>query len=141
MNKIRLDDIDKKVPFEVPENYFDQLTSQIQDRVKEKPKRQWLPYGQVRWAVAGAFSLVLVALIIFYPEDNALSVDQMLAEVSDEDLMEYLDFSEVSDFELVEGIESSELDGVLGTDTLGDLDFEENDLNDLLNEYELDNLL
>ena len=144
MSKIRLEDIDKKVPYSAPEGYFDQLTSQIQDKIKEKPKRQWIPAGQVRWALAGAFSLFLIAMIVFYPGGSALSAEELLAEVSDEALIEYLDFAELSEFELIEGLDDSTIDELWEDTSLDPLqleDLDQIDLDEYLTDYEIDNLL
>ena len=91
MKKIKLEDIEKKVPFDVPDGYFEMLTKDIQDKVAS-PKRNWAQIPQVRWAMAGSLSLVLALLIIFYPTTSSPTVDDLLSDISEQDLVAYLDF-------------------------------------------------
>ena len=141
MKQIKLDDIEKKVPFEVPEDYFEQLTSLIQDKVYEKPKRQWIPTGQMKWAVYGILALILVAIVLFYPNTPSPTSQDLLAEVSDQDLLEYLDLNGFSGYELVDGMEDEDIDDLWEDDTFENLELDESELNNILIDYELDNLL
>lgn len=139
MKKIRLEDIDKKAPFTVPEGFFDELTQDIQARVAEKPKRQWIPVGQLKWALAGFFVLVIASIFIFRPAVDQLNVHDLLAQVSEQDLMDYLDLNEFTESELLEGLTQDEMDQLWSDeDTLDDLDLEGEDLDELLLDYETD---
>lgn len=142
MKKIKLDDISKKTPFEVPEGYFDQLMVDIQDKVTQQEKRRWVSLPQVRLALAGSFVAILVLVMVFFPQNStAPSAEQLLAEVSDEELMEYLDLNDISEYDLVDGIDADEIDALWESDGLENLELDETDLDDLLIDYEIDNLL
>ncbi len=136
MKKFNIDDLEKKTPFIVPEGYFSNLKVDIQDRVTESPKREWIPARQLKWALAGTFVLLTAAILIFRPTTAELSPEDILAQVSEEDLLEYLDLSEVSEFELLEDLSSSEIDELWEEDQMDDLLIEDDLLDDLLLEYE-----
>ena len=140
MKRIKLDEIDKKVPFEVPEGYFSTLTSQIQDRIQEKPKKQWIPAGQLKWALSGAFSLAIILTVIFYPSTEKLNAEQMLAEVSDEALIEYLDFAEFTTNDIIDGLGEDELNSLWEDSSLESLDLEDLNYEDIFIDYDLDKM-
>ncbi|MCP4456663.1 MAG: hypothetical protein GY816_01345 [Cytophagales bacterium] len=139
MKKIRLEDIDKKTPFSVPDEFFSELTQNIQTRVSEKSKRQWVPVGQLKWALAGSLVLAVVFISILRTPSSQLSVEDLLAQVSEQDLVDYLDFNDVTDAELLEGLSDEEIDRLWSAeDNLEDLDLEGEDLEKLLMDYETD---
>lgn len=139
MDKIRLDDIDKKSPFEVPEGYFNKLTSDIQERIKEKPKREWIPSAQLKWSLAGVFSIVIAAVLVFYPSDSYESAEELLAQVDDEAIMEYLDLYTETEIDLYEDLDL-ETDEIW-LETFEPLEVDEEAIDDYLLDYDLDNLL
>ena len=62
--KHKLDDIDKKEVFQVPEGYFEDLPMRIQKRVdSEKPvtRQQFIP----KWGLALASSIALIVTFVF----------------------------------------------------------------------------
>ena len=139
MKKIKLKNIAQKTPFTVPDGCFDELTRDIQERVEVKPERQWVPVGRLRWVLASSFALIIVLVIIFKPSPTQLSVDEMLAQVSEEDLMEYLDLNDFTESELLEGLTEEELDQLWSEeDNLMGLDLDDEDLDELLLDYETD---
>ncbi len=137
MKRIKLDELNKKSPFQVPEGYFDQLTVDIQARIQDKKKRAWLPAPQLKWAMAAAAMLTLVAVIWIYQSDTTLTAEQMLAQVDEETLLEYLDISEFSEAELLEGVSPNVINDLWQEeDAFDDLQLETDDLDQLLLEYE-----
>jgi len=141
MKRIKLDDIDKKAPFEVPEGYFDQLTLEIQSKVTPKQGPNWILLPQVRWALSGSFIILLVSVILLFPKSDTPTADQLLAEISDEDLIEYIDFTGITEYELIEGLEDETIEALWEEDTLDDLNLENLDLEEIISDYEIDNLL
>lgn len=97
--------------FHAPEGYFEQLPGRIQERIQQEDhanKTAIFP----RWTYAAAASVLvlLIAGIFFYtqsdlPADTVASeqeIEQLLASVSDEELMDYLqNDAQVSTLELV----------------------------------------
>jgi len=139
MKKIKLEDIDKKTPFSVPDGFFAELTNDIQARVAEKPKKQWVPAPQLKWVLAGSFALVIGLAVIFRPSTAQLSVDDMLAQVSEKDLIDYLDISGFTESELLQGLSDEEIDQLWSEEeNLENLDLEGEDLDELLMDLETD---
>lgn len=105
-----LENIPKKNIFSVPDGYFDKLPSSIQVRIaSENPKQELKPY--FRYVLQYALPVVVVvvaALFIFKPKSN--SVEDMLASVSTEQLVVYLDEVDVNALTTEELIESFEFD-------------------------------
>jgi hypothetical protein len=132
----KLEDISKKQVFEVPEGYFEKLTSTIQARVAEKESRRAIPFlpEVVRYALP---ALVLVGVGIFWFQNNASQKDaeSILASVSTEDLVAYLNDSEISTDELMNAAEFDEDDLDDIESEVYKLHFEDLDLEDMqLNE-------
>ncbi len=139
MKKIKLKDIDNKAPFSVPDGFFSELTDNIQARITEKPKRQWIPVSQLRLALVSSFVLIILAIAIFQQDPAEQSVDEMLAEISEQDLIDYLDMNDFTESELLEGLSEEEIDQLWSDEEgLDDLDLENEDLDELLFDYETD---
>ncbi|MBX2969322.1 MAG: hypothetical protein KF803_08115 [Cyclobacteriaceae bacterium] len=105
-----LENIPKKNIFDVPDGYFEKLPSRIQARIgAENPQAETKPY--FRYALQYALPVVLVvvaAIFIFKPKSN--SVEEMLASVSTEQLVAYLDEVDMNTLSTEELIESFEFD-------------------------------
>ena len=93
-------------PFTTPEGYFEELPARIQRRITASPTPTSTPVGFPRWAY---FSLAVVTLLVGLtwlitrvgtPPEGTTSADsrsaeQLLAEVSEEVLIDYLQTSDV----------------------------------------------
>lgn len=106
-NKLHLDDLNKQRVFSVPDGYFEQLPTQIQQRVtSQTAKRSVFSLSWVRYGVSFAgVLLVLLTGYLFYPtSDGASSVQPQttLADVSDEEIIQYLQQADLSQAELIE---------------------------------------
>ncbi len=125
---------DKEI-FEVPEGYFDKLPSRIQARIKEEettPQVVWVP----RLAWAAPVLVIMLGFLYFYnATTSADSVDELLAQVSTDEMIAYLDLDEISEEELVVYFNDME--------NIDDLDFGtgEADLLDELGTDDLDHLI
>jgi hypothetical protein len=130
----KLEDIPKKQVFDVPEGYFEKLTSTIQARVAEKESRRAITLlslpAVIRYALP---ALVLVAVGIFWFQNNASQTDaeSILASVSTEDLVAYLNDSEISTDELMNAAEFDEEDLDDIESEVYKLHFEDLDLEDM----------
>jgi hypothetical protein len=135
----KLEDIPKNHPFKVPEGYFDRLPGVIQARIAEKSEvKEAKPY--FRYALQYALPIIIlavVAVIYFVPKDGQ-DVDTMLASVSTEELVAYLEDSEITteelleemtlDDESVEAIESQSYFNLDGLENFDELDLDLNNL-------------
>jgi len=130
---------EKKHPFTVPDGYFDQLTRDIQARVSEKPATRWMPAPALRWSLAGVAAAIIVAIVVWMPGKNEASPEEMLAEVSDEDLIAYLETMSIEEDELIEMVPEESVDDILLIEEpLDNLELEDEDIDELLKEYELE---
>lgn len=128
----RLDDIDKKNIYKVPNDYFEKLPGIIQAKAIEESKRKSFAWSvpAVKYAVPALLVLILAGYYAFFnPEVQPQTASEILAEIETNDLVEYLAFSEMSTDEILESVE------------LDDIDFEfENEEIYLLNDSDLDDL-
>jgi hypothetical protein len=98
----KLENIPKNNIFEVPEGYFDKLPLHIQARMEAKnpiPEQNiWLRYS-LRYALP-MFVFALAAIIFFKPKVD--TTEKILASVSTEELVAYLEVNSFSTDELLD---------------------------------------
>ncbi|GAB3766757.1 hypothetical protein [Spirosoma pomorum] len=120
-NPFRLDELPsehplRQQPFTVPEGYFDQLPSRVQERVTRKPK----PAFSVSWSwqrtVASLAGASLIAVLVWQtlPQRQESLGDEALAGVSDDVIAAYLDDQGVDPYELAD---MQQIHSSLGSDT------------------------
>jgi hypothetical protein len=135
----KLDDIPKNHPFKVPDGYFDRLPGIIQARIAEKSEiKESRPYFRYALQYAlPAIALVIVAVIYLVPRTPE-TVESMLATVSTEEIVAYLEESEITADELLESmdlnaenVEAIESELYLNLDDLENLNELESELNNL----------
>ncbi|MCU0341111.1 MAG: hypothetical protein MUE30_14620 [Spirosomaceae bacterium] len=141
MKRIKLEDIEPKVPFEVRDDYFDSLPMRVQARVHEhiheNEHRFTVSWSWRRTALAGMAASVLAVLIwVTYPQKQASLGEETLSQVTDEEIVKYLKDtqitqSEVKDYAPVS--ESQNEDDVL----LQQLNLDENDLKEAIQNEDL----
>lgn len=109
--RIRLDDLERKHPFKVPEGYFEGLSDQIEKRVSvisAEDKKIILPQAEVRpvrslWRIpAVAASVALIAGLIWFtlPVRQGPLGPDTLSSVSDDAILEYLESQELDYYDL-----------------------------------------
>lgn len=135
----KLEDIPKNHPFKVPEGYFDRLPEIIQARVTEKVRvNETKPY--FRYALQYALPVIAFAIVavIYLMPGKPQTVDTMLASVSTEELIAYLEESEITADELLESmdlnaanVEAIESELYFNLDDLENLNELESELNNL----------
>ena len=103
-NRIRLEDLKRDVPFEVPNGYFDKLPSVIMSRLPATPE----PRPLVSWSwqrslgLAGALSLIVALVWFTYPQQQGPLGSERLSQVSDDTILEYLSEENISYYDLSE---------------------------------------
>ncbi len=135
----KLEDIPKNNPFKVPDGYFDRLPGIIQARVAEKSNvKETKPY--FRYALQYALPVIVLAIMvsIYLVPNTSQSVDTMLASVSTEEIVAYLEQSEITTEELlermdlnIENVEAIESETYLNFEALDNLNELELELNNL----------
>lgn len=103
-SRIRVDELEKKNVFSVPDRYFDRLPSQIQARVSGRNQAAHFSFGCLLRAGAFASVALLVLSLWFFHEKPGTSPEAQLAGVSPEEIATYLQNSEVTQRELIEVI-------------------------------------
>lgn len=122
--RIKLDSIPRRNFQQVPEGYFDQLPSMIHKRIEteSKSKSRVITIG-FNWqtaAIAAAITLVLVFSGIFKSFSPPASAEDILAEVSVEEILEYLDYSEITTNEIIAvlNVDENDIDDFIENDIL-----------------------
>lgn len=98
----KLENIPKNNIFEVPEGYFDKLPLRIQARIEPKsPLPEQLPW--LRYSLRYALPMIVLAIAsIFIFKPKVDKVEKILASVSTEELVAYLEVDSFSTDELLD---------------------------------------
>ena len=135
----KLENIERKQIFEVPEGYFDRLPAKIQARLVGPARERHVIYRYRLQYVLPA--LLVVAAVVFWltPAATTPDVEKMLASVSSDQLVTFLTESEITTEDLLNDVEFSaeEIERV-EAEAYG-LVLEE-DLSPYLDDFEPDNL-
>jgi hypothetical protein len=138
----KLEDIPKKDFFSPPDGYFDSLPNRVQARL-EKPKQR---VSQPAFRYALQYALPMVALVTFgifwyNQQQNKPTAETLLAAIETEELVSYLAEVELSCYEeLAEEAELDELDANALEQAVYDQQWQEENIDDLLNEIDITNL-
>ena len=134
----KLEDIEKKQIFEVPDGYFEKLPLRIQERVSKKSTSfRWLRSSAFRIAMPVAAALV-VAVVWFNPF-NKPTIEQELASIDETELLAFLQDSDFQSEELEAAFLLSEDDvNALEENVLGTFDSSEEMINTLLEDYTIE---
>lgn len=139
--------VDKTIPFEVPNNYFNELPSIIQARAIVSDKKKNFSFGfareNVKWVLVPALiALLIVSYSIFFNKDvESFNTEELISQVSSKDLVAYLESSELSTDEIINAVNFEELElefELKESDMLDELDFSEEDMNDIFLEFDLE---
>jgi len=103
----KLHGIPKRNIFTVPDGYFNNLPSIIQARTKEKESILSLPVfvGSLKYAIPAI--LIIIAVAIWIQSDNQSVTEQLLAEISTEEIIDYMQDSKMTSYELAEILQLS----------------------------------
>ncbi|MEQ9466512.1 MAG: hypothetical protein RLN88_03820 [Ekhidna sp.] len=135
--KYKLDDINKKSGFKVPEGYFEDLPMKIQQRIGTESTPQTIRLPSWSLAMAASFIIILTAVFIL-KNTSTPTAEELLAEVSQEELVAYLDLIELDEYDIASAVdENSEILNFEETDVLDGIDMDEGVIDDVLLEYDL----
>ncbi|WP_420578085.1 hypothetical protein [Ekhidna sp.] len=135
--KYKLDDIDRKKAFKTPDGYFDDLSLKIQKRVEEE-RNTSVRYAVPKWSLALAASLALIVTFFFISQNNGPSPEEMLAEVSQDELVAYLDHLDLDEYEIASAFNENVEIFDEETNVLDGIDLEDQSIDDVLQEYDLE---
>jgi len=129
----KLEDVSKKESFSVPNGYFDTLPTIIQAKAIESTKPSFvLSKGLVLKLALPALLLVFIVGYVGYKFQQNLTItdnniESMLAEISTEELVEYLDQTDLSgeDFLELVSFDGEQIDDFsMGLDNISDEELE-----------------
>jgi hypothetical protein len=140
---MKLEDIKKKNIYSVPNRYFDQLPARIQSRVQEKKS----VFGfTLDWSLAFKLAVPALALvfILFYfgvsTNYSGQSAEELLAQVSTDDLIAYLETTDITTDEIIDELDLSNivLDFYEDGPIMQDMDMNDAEIDALLDKYGID---
>ncbi len=109
----KLDDIPKKNVFSTPDGYFDNLPGIIQARIAKKEKVH-SPVGTFSMALRYAIPVLAIGIVLFFvfrqTDEMTSNPERLLAEVSAEELTNYLVDSDFSTEELLDMVDLDVVD-------------------------------
>lgn len=138
MPRIDLNDIEQKShPYRVPEGYFEDLNASILARTGPGViKGQPLWYQRPVWQLAAASFVILIAASLLFKTGNSAVESDVLAGVTDEEIIIYLANNDFSTSEIVEHLNFTEEDNLIeGDELLDDIEINDSVLDDLYDEY------
>ena len=140
---MKLEDIEKKNIYRVPDRYFDQLPMRIQSRVNaENPVNRFtFSWKFVTKIAVPAFALVLILFYFGINNSNTnLSSEQLLAMVDTEDIIAYLETTDITADEILEEIDLTMLDLDFSDEgaMMEDIDMDAEDMDVLFDEFGID---
>ncbi|MGJ3234867.1 hypothetical protein [Marivirga sp.] len=99
-----INEIEKSKAFKAPEGYFDQFQKDVFSRIdgdKQVKSSGKIVQFRTLYAVAASIAILLVSSLIvwYFTNQNNLmesGYDEILSEVSDEEIIAYLEYSDVS---------------------------------------------
>ena len=141
---MKLEDINKDNIFKVPENYFEEFPDRLKERIAETKKSKATPIIPLRRVVQMAAAAVILFFAIYgikQINDQPATIDQMLSDISTEELINYLVESDISTEELLADLDISIItsdedpitDEVMPTES-----FDEEVIDEILEEYEIE---
>lgn len=140
----KLEEFSKKESFTVPDGYFDKLPTIIQTRAIESTKKKPLlsPVGVLSFAIPSILLLIIAWYFGYKYQNNSYQQDSkielMLAEVTTEELVNYLDNTDLSSEDLLElvSFEGEKIDDF--SNDLNNVSDEELEL--LINDFEIEDI-
>ena len=135
--KYKLDDIDRKKAFKAPDGYFEDLPLKIQKRV-EGERNTSVRYAVPKWSLALAASLALIVTFFFISQNNGPSPEEMLAEVSRDELVAYLAHLDLDEYEIATAFDEDVEIFDEETNVLDGIALKDQSIDDVLQEYDLE---
>lgn len=141
---MKLEDLNKDNIFKVPDNYFEDFPDRLRKRIKETEQPKKVPVIRLRTIIniAAAAAILIFAIYgITKINNNTTSVDQLLSEISSEELVNYLVESEMSTDEFLENLDMSMITSTedpISDEFIPSEPLDEETIDELLDEYEIE---
>jgi len=140
---MKLEDINKTNIHQVPDGYFEELPQIIQARVTHgKSHRQRLVVASLQYALPILlFLVVAIYWVLHTPTEPTVSAEELLAQVSTDEIINYLDESDITTDEILANVDLGSLDNIefesSDTQLLEGVDLSDNDLDSYLEDFEI----
>lgn len=141
---MKLEDLNKDNVFKVPDDYFENFPDRMQERIREiKPdKKVRVIRMRTLMNIAAAVAVLVVALIgLTRINKDSASIDQLLSEISTEELVNYLIDSDISTDEFLENLDMSIIassEEPITDEFMPSESLDEETIDELLDEYEIE---
>ena len=104
--RLRLDEIEKKNPFSVPEGYFENLPQLIQAKIPPVTEKEPIIVKSWNWQLTfSSIAAMLVIAVLFWvtlPKMQGNLGNEPLSGISDNSIIEYLEEQNISYYDLSE---------------------------------------
>ncbi|MGD9328406.1 MAG: hypothetical protein PVH48_05505 [Cyclobacteriaceae bacterium] len=141
---MKLEDINKDNIFKVPDNYFENFPKRLQKRIEETEQQKKTPVIRLRTIINVAAAAIILMFVIYgitQINDKSISVDQILSEISSDDLVNYLVESDMSTDEFLESLDMSVIastEDPITEEFIPSDPLDEETIDELLDEYEIE---
>ena len=136
--------LNKNNIFKVPDNYFENFPDRLQKRIEETEQQKKVPVIRLRTIINIAAAPVIFIFVIYgitKLNDSTTSADQLLSEISTEDLVDFLVESEMSTDEFLESLDMSIIastEDPISDEFIPSDPLDEDTIDELLDEYEIE---
>ncbi|MDN5205005.1 hypothetical protein QQ008_26685 [Fulvivirgaceae bacterium BMA10] len=142
MKPFKLDDIEKKNLFTTPDRYFEKLPNRIQEQVTTKKSIWKFPVMKfsLRYALPALVVVFGLYLAFFKVKSDDIDPNALLADVTIEDMIVYLENNDISTEEILENIDIENLSIDMieeDVDLLENMDLESDELEEIFQEYDI----
>ncbi|MFY0626675.1 MAG: hypothetical protein JXR07_10280 [Reichenbachiella sp.] len=98
--KFDIEKLPKSNLFKVPEQYFEELPTKIQEQITTPSQSSIFFDYKMQWIGSlTAAAIIIFVGIWFYPNTNIQEVD-LLADISSSEIIDYLDYEDISTYEI-----------------------------------------
>ena len=104
MEKIKLDNIGKSIPYKVKDGYFDELSESIMLKTSSSTGYETVWFFRKAALVSYAFAIVAVFIGLWVTNPLSKSTKDLFAEFTDDELIDYLALTDISEAEITDFI-------------------------------------
>lgn len=140
-HSFKLDSIEKRNVYTVPDRYFEELQANIQAKAVAKKPFYKLPAFSLGLKLAVPTAFVVLFMIysgVFKSDQLPVGyLDTMLSKVTTDDLIAYLEDSDISTQEIIDHVSFDDITLESETDILNSGDLDDIDINEMIDDLEL----
>lgn len=125
-------------PYHVPEGYFSQLSADILEKKSALKQSPVIWNKKIQYALVSAMVLFVALSIVFITSQSSQTPEELLSEVSNEEIIQYLSDYDLTDDEILSSYDNTtELEFNMSEDNLLEgLEIDESTLDEYMYELE-----